>query len=162
MQIINIDEQNFEQVAKIYEEGIKTGLATFQNEVPDWQSWDKSHFSVCRIGVCEKKQMVGWSALSPVSSRCVYAGVAEVSVYVSALFRGKGIGKFLLNSLITQSEKAGIWTLQSGIFEENISSIVLHEKCGFRRIGFREKIGKIEGSWKNNVIMERRSKTIGV
>ena len=106
--------------------------------------------------------MLGWTALTPVSSRCVYSGVAEVSVYVATDARGKGIGKTLLTELIQQSEENGIWTLQSGIFAENEGSIKLHEKCGFRLVGYREKIGKKNGIWKDNVLMERRSKNIGI
>jgi len=162
MDIRNIEQENFYQVAEIYKQGIETGIATFQNDIPDWESWDKSHLPNCRIAVFEDNEMAGWAALTPVSSRCVYAGVAEVSVYVAAKFRGKKVGEFLLNHLIKESEKAGFWTLQSGIFPDNTGSIKLHEKCGFRRIGYREKIGIKDGIWKDNVIMERRSKVVGV
>jgi len=162
MDIRNIEQENFYQVAEIYKQGIETGIATFQNDIPDWESWDKSHLPNCRIAVFEDNEMAGWAALTPVSGRCVYAGVAEVSVYVAAKFRGKKVGEFLLNHLIKESEKAGLWTLQSGIFPDNTGSIKLHEKCGFRRIGYREKIGKKDGIWKDNIIMERRSKVVGV
>jgi phosphinothricin acetyltransferase len=162
MDIRNIEQENFYQVAEIYKQGIETGIATFQNDIPDWESWDKSHLPNCRIAVFEDNEMAGWAALTPVSGRCVYAGVAEVSVYVAAKFRGKKVGEFLLNHLIKESEKAGFWTLQSGIFPDNTGSIKLHEKCGFRRIGYREKIGKKDGIWKDNIIMERRSKVVGV
>jgi L-amino acid N-acyltransferase YncA len=162
MDLRNIDHTNFDQVAEIYKQGIETGLATFQNDIPDWDSWDKSHLSNCRIAVFENNQMAGWASLSPVSGRCVYAGVAEVSVYIAAGQRGKGVGSLLLNQLIDQSEKAGFWTLQSGIFSENIASVKLHEKCGFRQIGYREKIGRKNGIWKDNIIMERRSKIVGI
>jgi len=162
MDIRNIEQENFYQVAEIYKQGIETGIATFQNDIPDWESWDKSHLPNCRVAVFEGNEMAGWAALTPVSSRCVYAGVAEVSVYVAAKFRGKKVGEFLLNHLIKESEKAGLWTLQSGIFPDNTGSIKLHEKCGFRRIGYREKIGIKDGIWKDNVIMERRSKVVGV
>jgi len=162
MDIRNIEQENFYQVAEIYKQGIETGIATFQNDIPDWESWDKSHLPNCRIAVFEDNEMAGWAALTPVSGRCVYAGVAEVSVYVAAKFRGKKVGEFLLNHLIKESEKAGFWTLQSGIFPDNTGSIKLHEKCGFRRIGYREKIGIKDGIWKDNVIMERRSKVVGV
>jgi L-amino acid N-acyltransferase YncA len=162
MDLRDIDHTNFDQVAEIYKQGIETGLATFQNDIPDWDSWDKSHLSNCRIAVFENNQMAGWASLSPVSGRCVYAGVAEVSVYIAAGQRGKGVGSLLLNQLIDQSEKAGFWTLQSGIFSENIASIKLHEKCGFRQIGYREKIGRKNGIWKDNIIMERRSKIVGI
>ena len=106
--------------------------------------------------------MAGWAALSPVSSRCVYAGVAEVSIYIADKYRGKGIGKILFSQLIKESEDNGLWTLQSGIFPENIGSIKLHEACGFRQVGYKEKIGKMNGIWRNNIILERRSKTVGI
>jgi len=162
MEIVKIEPTNYPQVADIYLQGIATGLATFQTEATDWETWDKSHLPNCRIAAFEDKQMAGWAALSPVSSRCVYAGVAEVSIYIAENFRGKGVGKYLLLKLIEKSEVAGLWTLQSGIFSDNTASIKLHEQCGFREIGYREKIGKKDGVWKDNIIMERRSKTVGI
>ncbi|MBB5334690.1 GNAT family N-acetyltransferase [Chryseobacterium koreense] len=162
MKIQLITEDNFSDVVEIYKQGLATNIATFQNDLPQWEDWDKGHLSFCRISIYEDNKMLGWTALTPVSSRCVYAGVAEVSVYVSQEERGKGIGKILLAELIKQSEANGIWTLQSGIFSENISSIKLHEKCGFRMVGYREKIGKKDGIWKDNVLMEHRSKNIGI
>ncbi len=162
MEIRNIDKDNFSQVAEIYRQGVETGFATFQNDIPDWESWDKSHLPNCRIAAFEGNTMAGWAALTPVSGRCVYAGVAEVSVYVAAEFRGKGVGEFLLQNLIIKSEQAGFWTLQSGIFPENIGSIKLHEKCGFRKIGYREKVGQKNAVWKDNIMMERRSKIVGI
>ena len=116
----------------------------------------------CRIAAFEDETMTGWAALTPVSGRCVYAGVAEVSIYVDSNFRGKGIGKLLLQQLITESEQIGLWSLQAGIFSENSGSVQLHENCGFRKIGFREKIGQLNGVWKDNIIMERRSKIVGI
>lgn len=162
MEIVKIGSTNYPQVADIYLQGIATGLATFQTEATDWETWDKSHLPNCRIAAFEDNQMAGWAALSPVSSRCVYAGVAEVSIYIAENFRGKGVGKYLLLKLIEKSEVAGLWTLQSGIFSDNTASIKLHEQCGFRVIGYREKIGKKDGVWKDNIIMERRSKTVGI
>jgi len=162
MEIKNITQDNFHQVAEIYRQGIATGFATFQNDIPTWEDWDKSHASYCQFAAYLHDEMVGWAALTPVSSRCVYAGVAEVSIYINSSFRGKGIGYELLQYLIAESEKAGIWTLQSGIFPQNIGSIALHEKCGFRQIGYREKIGQKNGVWTDNIIMEKRSKTVGV
>ncbi|RYD79809.1 MAG: N-acetyltransferase family protein [Sphingobacteriales bacterium] len=162
MEIRNFSEVDFDKVCAIYKQGIETGLATFQNEIPAWHDWDKSHLEACRLAIFEGVQMVGWAALTPVSSRCVYAGVAEVSIYIDNEFRGKGYGKVLLNELANQSEREGFWTLQSGIFAENIASIKLHESCGFRQIGYREKIGIKDGVWKDNVLMERRSKVIGL
>lgn len=161
MEIRAIEAADYSDISRIYLEGIATGIATFQTEASYWDSWDKSHLLACRLAIFEGKEMAAWAALSPVSSRCVYQGVAEVSIYVGAKFRGKGIGKMLLLALIEASEKEGLWTLQSGIFAENAGSIALHEACGFRQIGFREKIGKLNGEWKDNVIMERRSKIVG-
>ncbi len=162
MDIRTITQDNYSEVTGIYRQGIATGIATFQEDIPDWESWDKSHLPHCRIAAFEGEEMTGWAALTPVSGRCVYAGVAEVSVYVAEKFRGRGVGELLLNSLIAQSEAAGLWTLQSGIFSTNTGSIRLHEKCGFRQVGYREKIGRKNGVWKDNIIMERRSKIIGV
>ncbi|MEQ1552892.1 MAG: N-acetyltransferase family protein [Ferruginibacter sp.] len=162
MKIKAIQENNYQTVVEIYEQGIATGNATFQTEATTWAEWDKSHLPFCRIAIFEDVKMLGWAALSPVSSRCVYAGVAEVSIYVASNERAKGIGKILFEKLISESEENGLWTLQSGIFPENISSIKLHETMGFRIIGYREKIGAKNGVWRDNVIMERRSKTIGV
>lgn len=149
-------------VASIYKEGIATGLATFEKNVPSWETWNTSHMELCRIVVEDENKVVGWAALTPVSDRCVYNGVAEISVYVAKGQRGKGIGSKLLEELIKLSEAEGIWTLQSGIFPENVPSIELHKKMGFRIVGFKEKIGKLDGVWKDNCILERRSKIVGV
>ncbi len=154
-------EQDWPSVAKIYKEGIATGYATFELEVPDYEHWDNAHVSSCRLVALENQTIVGWAALSPVSSRCVYGGVAEVSVYVAKAHRGKGLGEKLLHRLIQLSEEAGFWTLQSGIFPENTGSILIHEKTGFRLIGKRERIGKLHGAWKDNLIFERRSNSVG-
>ena len=149
-------------VSLIYKEGITTGYATFEKEILTYENWDKAHIKECRLIACEGDTITGWAALSPVSSRCVYGGVAEVSVYVSNDNRGKGIGKHLLLSLIDASEKAGYWTIQSGIFPENKASTKIHEQCGFRFIGYRERIGKLDGAWKDNLIFERRSTSVGI
>ncbi len=162
MEIKSITKDNFPEVMEIYIQGLETQIATFQNDTPIWEDWNKGHLDFCRISIFDNNKMLGWTALTPVSSRCVYAGVAEVSIYICKEERGKGIGKILLTELIRRSEENGIWTLQSGIFAENESSIKLHEKCGFRIVGYREKIGKKNGVWKDNVLMERRSKTIGI
>lgn len=148
-------------IAEIYKEGIATKMATFETEIPSWDQWNKNHIESCRLVAVKKGQILGWAALSEVSSRCVYGGVAEVSVYVASNARGKKIGERLLGQLILESEKEGFWTLQSGIFPENFASIKLHEKLGFRKIGYRERIGNFEGVWKDNILMEKRSKTIG-
>ncbi|MEN4760777.1 N-acetyltransferase family protein [Chryseobacterium sp. C39-AII1] len=132
MEIKPITNDNFSEVIEIYNQGLATNIATFQNDSPQWEEWDKGHLAFCRISIYDNDKMIGWASLTPVSSRCVYAGVAEVSIYIAQDERGKGIGKTLLTELIQQSEENGIWTLQSGIFAENESSITLHEKCGFR------------------------------
>ena len=162
MEIKKIKAEHYPEVVAIYLQGIATGIATFQTEATDWENWNKSHLSNCRLAAFDKGQMAGWTALSPVSGRCVYSGVAEVSIYIAENFRGKGVGKYLLLKLIEESESAGLWTLQSGIFPDNTASIRLHEQCGFRTIGYREKIGEKDGVWKDNIIMERRSKIVGL
>lgn len=162
MNTISISKDNYHDLVRIYEEGIATGLATFETKAPAWESWDQAHLGFGRVMTVEDDLTLGWAALSPVSSRCVYGGVAEVSVYVAAAARGLGVGQFLLNQLIEISEANGIWTLQAGVFDDNIASRKLHLKCGFREIGYREKIGKLHGVWKNNILFERRSLVIGV
>lgn len=152
---------DWESVAQIYKEGIATGYATFETNTPTYDDWDKNHLRSCRLVAEREGKIAGWAALSPVSSRCVYGGVGEVSVYVGIDFHGLGIGKMLMKNLILESEKAGLWTLQSGMFPENTASIKLHEKVGFRKIGYREKVGKLHGVWKDNLIYERRSQTVG-
>ena len=152
---------DWEDVKSIYEKGIATGNATFQTSAPAWNEWDSSHLATCRIVAEEDGKVFGWAALTPVSSRCVYAGVAEVSVYVDPALSGKGIGLTLLNELIVLSEAEGIWTLQAGIFPENFGSLRIHEKAEFRTLGVREKIGKQNGVWRDTVLLERRSKIIG-
>ena len=162
MEILKIEIFHYPQVAEIYLQGISTNNATFQMEATSWEDWDKSHLQHSRSAAFVANEMAGWAALSPVSSRCVYGGVAEVSIYVGDDFRGQGIGKKLLLQLITASEENNFWTLQSGIFPENIGSIRLHESCGFRQVGYRERIGKRNGIWRDNIIMERRSKVVGL
>lgn len=149
---------DWDQVKLIYEKGIATGNATFQTSAPSWEEWNQSHLTSCRIAAEIDGVLAGWAALTPVSSRCVYAGVAEVSVYVDPLYSGKGIGLSLLNKLVTLSEEEGLWTLQAGIFPENKASLRIHEKAGFRILGIREKIGKQNGIWRDTVLLERRSK----
>src|SRR6187549_3295600 len=134
---------HWQQVKRIYGEGIKTGNATFETTAPGWEAWNKAHFPECRLVAIEDGEVIGWAALVPVSSRCVYAGVAENSVYVSPTAQGKGIGKLLLKALIEESENHKIWTIQAGIFPENIASVKIHEAAGFRVIGKRERIGKM-------------------
>ena len=155
--------EDWDSVSRIYEEGIATGFATFETKVPSYATWNSAHLKICRIVAVQEDEIVGWAALSPVSGRCVYGGVGEVSVYIAANARGLGVGKFLMEQLILESEAERLWTLQSGIFPENEASIQLHKKVGFRYIGKRERIGKTsEGIWKDNMLFERRSKVIGL
>jgi len=162
MTIQNLEPAHYSSVKRIYEEGIATGNATFQTEAPEWDEWNNSHLQHSRLVAIENGELLGWAALTPVSGRCVYAGVAEVSVYVSTKARGKGVGKLLLEKLIEESERNNIWTLQAGVFPENASSLKIHEASGFRKIGLREKIGKMKGIWRDTVLLEKRSKAVGV
>ncbi len=161
-EISRLTKQHWEQVRAIYLEGIATGLATFEIESPTWESWDRGHLVCCRLVACEGEMVKGWAALSPVSARRAYAGVAEVSVYVGERNRGAGLGRALLAALIDAAEKNGIWTLQAGIFAENSASVALHNKCGFRVVGRRERIARLQGRWRDTILMERRSRTVGV
>ena len=147
-------------VRAIYEEGIATGNATFETEAPEWDRWDRGHMLAPRLVARQGNKVLGWAALSPVSGRCVYAGVAEVSVYVASAAPGQGVGSALLAELVARSEGAGLWTLQTGIFPENEASIALHEKYGFRVVGRRERLGQLKGTWRDVILMERRSTII--
>src|SRR5262245_37775898 len=148
-------------VARIYLEGIESGHATFETDVPSWERWDASHLSFARLVLTVEEAVKGWAALSKVSARSVYSGVAEVSVYVSAESRGQGFGGALLQALIKESEANGIWTLQASIFPENTSSIALHRRLDFREVGRRERIAKQHGVWRDTVLLERRSSVVG-
>jgi L-amino acid N-acyltransferase YncA len=149
-------------VRAIYTEGIATGDATFETDAPGWAAWDDAHLPFGRLVARSGGSVIGWAALSPVSSRCVYAGVAEVSVYVAASARGKGAGRLLLNELVEQSEGNGVWTLQAGILPENTASLAIHKGCGFREVGRRERLGQLNGVWRDVVLLERRSRTVGM
>ncbi len=153
---------HWDAVRAIYEQGIATGNATLETSVPDWSAWDREHLATPRLVALAGDHVAGWAALSPVSGRCVYGGVAEVSVYVGDAWRGRGIGLRLLQQLVAQSEANGIWTLQAGILPENTASLALHERAGFRRIGVREKLGKLKGAWRDVVLLERRSRSVGI
>lgn len=150
------------EVSRIYKEGIQTGVATFETTVPSYEVWDAGHMPTCRLVAAEGYNLLGWAALSPVSGRCVYGGVAEVSIYIGEPNRGLGIGRQLMEALILVSEAENLWTLQSGIFPQNRGSILLHEKAGFRYIGKRERVAKREGIWYDNLLYERRSSSVGV
>lgn len=148
-------------VREIYREGIETGQATFETAVPTWEAWDNGHRPDCRLIARIDKQIAGWVALSPISKRQVYNGVAEVSIYIAASARGQGIGKIMMQALVAVSEEAGIWTLQSSVFPENEVSVALHQAVGFRIVGRRERIAQLHGSWRDTVLLERRSKITG-
>ncbi len=153
--------EDWEQVRAVYLEGIATGHATFETQAPAWEEWDARHLPYSRFVARDGETVKGWAALSPVSSRFVYTGVAEISVYVGQSHRGEGIGKALLDALISDSENNGIWSLQAGIFPENSHSIAMHKQSGFREVGKRERIGKMNGVWRDTVLLERRSKVVG-
>ena len=155
-------EQHWSAVRDIYAEGIRTGNATFERSAPEWEKWNAGHLPTCRLVALAGNEVVGWAALSPVSGRCVYAGVAEVSVYVAERARSQKLGSRLLAGLVKASEEEGIWTLQAGIFPENTGSIAIHKSCGFRIVGMREKLGSMHGRWRDVVLMERRSTVAGV
>jgi L-amino acid N-acyltransferase YncA len=162
LEIVPITEERWDVVREIYAEGIAGGNATFERSVPDWEEWDLRHLPTCRLIARVGNEIVGWAALSKVSTRQVYRGVAEVSIYIAGTARGKGIGGELLAALVRESERNGIWTLQAGIFPENAASIRLHERAGFRVVGRRERIGCMDGRWRDIVFMERRSTVVGV
>lgn len=157
-----LSPEDWERVRAIYEDGIATGNATFETESPDWNEWDAKHIAECRLVAEVGGRIVGWAALWPASDRCVYGGVAEVSVYLGEEARGRGLGTELLAALVASSEDHGYWTLQAGIFPENVSSVRVHEKCGFRVLGHREKLGKMGNQWRDVVLMERRSSSVGI
>ena len=162
MIIDELQTGNWPAVRSIYQEGIDTGHATFEAHAPAWEQWDADHIATCWLVARDGGCIAGWAALSPVSSRCVYAGVAEVSIYVAAASRGQGTGKALLQALIEASERQGIWTLQAGIFWENRASIALHQRCGFRVVGRRERLGLMHGVWRDVMLLEHRSQVTGV
>ena len=160
MEIRALAEPDWPVVAAIFEEGIATGDATFETAPPSWEAWDAAH-SETRLVAELDGAVVGWAALSGYSDRCCYRGVAEVSVYVAADARGRGVGRALLDAVISQSEAAGVWTLQAGIFPENKPSLRLHLGCGFRLVGVRERLGELAGVWRDVLLLERRSEEVG-
>ena len=160
--IEKMKDEDWPDVKSIYVEGIATGDATFEADAPDWERWNKSHLRDCRLVAKSGNEIIGWFALSPVSNRCAYKGVAEGSLYVKSSARGQGVGKALLRVAIEESERIGIWTMQSGTFPENTTSIAMQKVCGFRQVGVRERIGCMNGKWRDVILMERRSKVVGV
>lgn len=154
--------EDWDQVREIYLQGIATGNATFETSAPAFVTWDQKHFPFARLVARRGNTIAGWAALSPVSDRCCYAGVGDLSVYVAADYRGAGAGRKLLQALIDESERNGIWTLQAGIFPENAASLAVHRDCGFREVGRRERIGKLHGVWRDTILLERRSPKVGV
>jgi phosphinothricin acetyltransferase len=161
MVVDTLTPDDWPAVRASYAAGIATGQATFETEPPTWEAWDAGHLAACRICARAGGDVVGWAALSPVSRRAVYAGVAEVSVYVRPHWQGRGVGSALLAALVAASERAGIWTLQAGVFPENVASLRLHARHGFRVVGRRERIGRLAGQWRDTVLLERRSEVVG-
>ena len=157
----NMQASDWPAVESIYAEGLAAGNATFETEVPRWAEWDAAHLPVCRLVARCCEQVVGWAALSRVSGRQAYCGVAEVSIYVTSSSRGRGVGAALLGRLVVESERHGFWTLQASIFPENEASIRLHRAAGFREVGHRERIGQMNGAWRDTILMERRSRLVG-
>lgn len=161
MQIDVMTVADWAEVSAVYADGIATRNATFEAELPSWVQWDASHLAGCRFVARDAGVLVGWAALSPVSRRHCYRGVAEVSVYVSEAARGQGVGRALLEHLVEASEAAGIWTLQGSTFPENTASLRLQAACGFRVVGHRERIAQMDGRWRDTVLTERRSSRVG-
>ena len=158
--IRDLRPEDWPQVAAAFADGIRTGNATFETDVPSWDRWDAAHLELRLVAELDGA-VAGWAALSPVSDRCCYRGVAELSVYVAAHAQGRGVGRSLLDELIVRSEAAGVWTLQAGVFPENEASMALHLACGFRAVGVRERLGELNGVWRDVVMLERRSATVG-
>src|SRR6266516_6704015 len=161
MLLRDLRPDDWPEVARIFEEGIRTGNATFETEVPSWEAWDATHLPAHRLVAERDGRVVGWIALIPVSPRECYAGVAEVSAYVAEEARGEGVGRELLAALIESSERGGIWTLETGVFPENEPSLRLLQRFGFRVVGTRERIGRMHGMWRNVIFLERRSEVVG-
>ena len=161
MTIDELRPEHWPEVARIYAEGIATGAATFETEVPEWEAWDRAHLPEHRFVAVEHDRVIGWVAVSAVSDRCVYGGVVEDSLYVDPAAQGRGVGRRLLEALIESTERAGIWTIEAGMFPENAGSVALHERLGFRVVGRRERLGKLDGAWRDVLLLERRSPVVG-
>jgi len=162
VEITKLTEKHWPEVRAIYESGLATGNANFSIQAPEWEEWDFAHLINCRLAAVENNEVLGWAALTATSDRCVYEGVAEVSVYVREDVRGKGIGSTLLKAIIEESELHGLWMLESRIFAENLASLSIHKRNGFRLVGRRERIGKMNDVWRDTILLERRSNTVGV
>jgi L-amino acid N-acyltransferase YncA len=158
--IRKLERVDWPEVAAIYKAGIETREATFETEVPAWETWDAAHLAEHRLVAVDDDRVVGWAALAPVSDRCCYEGVAENSVYVAPDAHGRGIGRALLERLVTDAERRGIWTIQTGVFPENAASVALHLACGFRLVGVRERLGRLDGVWRDVLFLERRSEVL--
>lgn len=158
--IAPLEARHWEAVRAVFQDGIEAGFATFEVSPPDWPGWDAAHRPDCRLVALDGETMLGWAALSPVSARAAYAGVAEVSIYVARGHRGRGVGRLLFDALIAASEAAGIWTLQAVVFPQNAASLVLHERMGFRVVGRRERIARSRGTWQDTLLLERRSSIV--
>ena len=161
MEVVELRAEHWPDVARIYAEGIATGNATFESNVPDWERWHAGHLAEHRFVALVDGRVAGWVAVSHVSDRCAYDGVVENSIYVAAEARGNGVGRALLERLIESTERAGLWTIQTGIFPENEASIRLHERVGFETVGVRKRLGKHNGVWRDVVLLERRSDKVG-
>jgi phosphinothricin acetyltransferase len=160
--IDRMDTKDWSAVQAIHREGIATGNASFERDVPEWEQWDRSHLPVCRLVARSDREVVGWAALSPASSRCFYSGVVEESIYVKASERNRGIGKALLRALVDESERQGFWTLLARIFPENQASVGVHLSLGFHVVGVHQRLGQMNGVWRDVLLMERRSPVVGV
>jgi L-amino acid N-acyltransferase YncA len=160
IQLRDLRPTDWPEVASIFEAGIETGNATFETEAPSWDAWDSSHLRSHRLVAVEEGRIVGWAALSPVSERCCYSGVAEDGIYMAPRAQGRGVGQMLLERLVGEAERAGIWTIQAGIFPENVASVRLHMRCGFRIVGVRERLGRMHGEWRDVLLLERRSEEV--
>ena len=160
MELQALRPDDWPAVREIYEAGIATGDATFETAAPSWQVWDATHLADHRLVARDGGRVVGWTALAPVSDRCAYAGVAEDSIYVAPDLQGRGVGRALLSAVVASAEQGGIWTVQTGIFPENQASVRLHQACGFRVVGLRERLGRLQGRWRDVLLLERRSPVI--
>jgi len=158
--IVPLESMHWDVVRAIFQEGIEAGFATFEVSPPDWAGWDAAHRADCRLVALDGDLVVGWAALSPVSGRAAYAGVAEVSVYVGRAHQGRGVGHALLGALVAASEGVGIWTLQAVVFPQNAASLALHQGAGFRVVGRRERIARLRRAWQDTILLDRRSPTL--